>query len=224
MFWKYKAPLLTTRFTIYAIPALLLMSAGSVRAAEVNENPTYVPAASGQLLTQWTGSENLCHFGALTFQLYAGGRAVMFDATSMSDGVWQQNGQQITLWFGAGRVVYTGVVHGNGMSGTAQTGRAFWSWSVASVELDGTVDRPTSWVGGENLIGYGALTFQLYADGKAAMLDARAISYGAWQQNGQQITLSFDDGRVVYTGVVNGNVMSGSAQKGCSTWTWNLAR
>ena len=118
----------------------------------------------------------------------------------------------------------TGVVNGNRMYGTAQTGRETWSWNVGAAAFSTPIEPPTQWAGGENLYGYGNLTMQIYAGGRAVMLDARSISQGTWQQHGQQITLTFDFGRIVYNGFLNGNVMSGNAQNGCSAWTWNLQR
>jgi hypothetical protein len=76
------------------------------------------------------------------------------------------------------------------------------------------------WVGAENLTGYGRLSFSIGAGGRAVMVDAKATSEGTWEQNGNRVTLRFDDGRVVYTGVLNGTNASGTATNGRTTWSW----
>ena len=224
---------LTVRSRMLAniVPTILLMSAGWAHAAgpdatkaDANPPAAYVPSTSGHKLTQWAGSENLCNYGPLTFQLYAGGRAVMIDAQATTDGTWQQNGQQFTFRFSGGRVVYTGIKNGNTISGTAQNGTSWWSWSVAAAPFSTPIEPPTQWAGSENLWHYGQLTFQFYPDGRAVMLDRQAINQGTWQQNGQQINLQFDFGRVQYTGTLNGNTMSGTAHNDCSFWSWSINR
>jgi hypothetical protein len=78
--------------------------------------------------------------------------------------------------------------------------------------------------GSENLQGYSGLTFSLYSGDKAVMRDARSTEQGAWSQNGNQITLTFFGGTVVYRGVLNGNSISGSATNGRTSWSWGVSR
>ena len=75
-------------------------------------------------------------------------------------------------------------------------------------------------VGNETLAGYGALTFELHTGGKATMIDAKSTSQGTWLQNGDTVGLFFDNGRVVYSGTINGANASGNASNGRTNWTW----
>jgi Caspase domain len=84
-------------------------------------------------------------------------------------------------------------------------------------QLAGTV-----WSGSERLAGYGKLTFRLKANNRATMYDARDTMEGTWHQQGSQVTLRFDDGRVVYRGTLNGETLSGSASNGERRWTWSV--
>ena len=82
----------------------------------------------------------------------------------------------------------------------------------------------------ETLPGYGKLSFALYSNGRAVMTDANSTAEGLWRQQGDQYTLSFENGAVVYTGALNGATLSGSAtspsarQEGLKTWTWSVER
>src|SRR6266496_3534082 len=68
--------------------------------------------------------------------------------------------------------------------------------------------------GGENLQGYGALSFRFNAGGAATMYDSDGASSGRWQRNGNQVTLHFYNGKVVYQGTIQGDQISGSASNG----------
>src|SRR5207302_1506297 len=72
----------------------------------------------------------------------------------------------------------------------------------------------TVWSGSERLSGYGKLSFRLRANNRATMHDARDTMEGTWHHSGSQVTLRFDDGRVVYRGTLNGDTLSGSASNG----------
>lgn len=89
-------------------------------------------------------------------------------------------------------------------------------------------ERPRRFVGNENLAGFGKLSFDLYSNGVAVMIDAQATTEGLWRQDGNQFTLSFVNGAVVYTGTLNGTTLSGTAtspaarQQGVRSWNWNV--
>jgi hypothetical protein len=89
-------------------------------------------------------------------------------------------------------------------------------------------ETPRRYAGNETLPGYGKLSFDMYSGGRAIMTDAKSTSEGIWRQQGNQYTLSFANGSVVYTGNANGAVISGSAtspstrQQGTQSWTWNV--
>jgi hypothetical protein len=84
-------------------------------------------------------------------------------------------------------------------------------------QLAGTV-----WSGSEQLAGYGKLSFRLKANNRATMQDAQETMEGTWHQQGSQVTLRFDEGRVVYRGTLNGDTLSGSASNGEQRWTWSV--
>jgi hypothetical protein len=89
---------------------------------------------------------------------------------------------------------------------------------------------PTRWAGTETLPGFGKLSFALYPDGKVVMVDAKETSEGIWRREGIRYTLAFDDGAVVYTGVLDDATLSGTATspsartEAMRTWTWSVAR
>jgi len=93
------------------------------------------PVTSGTS-TVWTGSETLPGYGKLTFTTYQGGRAVMVDAKSTTQGIWRKQGSQYTLAFSSGAVVYTGTLSGAVLAGTATHAAArdnaakTWTWTV----------------------------------------------------------------------------------------------
>jgi hypothetical protein len=108
----------------------LASSAGNVPAAQVVK---VLPKEAPQ---RFVGAETLPGYGKLSFALYAGGRAVMTDAKSTSEGIWRQEGAQFTLSFANGSVVYTGALNGATLSGAAtspstrQEGVQSWTWNV----------------------------------------------------------------------------------------------
>jgi hypothetical protein len=86
--------------------------------------------------TKWVGSETLPGFGKLTFTTYPNGVAIMMDARSKTEGIWQQHGNHMTLAFANGAIVYTGALKGATLSGTAtspnsrEQGARSWTWKV----------------------------------------------------------------------------------------------
>ena len=90
---------------------------------------TLVDAGGGQAM-RWVGSEDLQGYGSLSFEMHAGGRAVMFDVKGTMEGTWHKAGQATTLRFDDGRVTYSGAVRSSTLSGTASNGRTTWSFNV----------------------------------------------------------------------------------------------
>ena len=99
----------------------------SVASNKAIQRPEVQP---GALPLVFTGNESLAGFGALTFEMFPGGRVVMTDAKGKSEGTWQQKGKQVTLRFAEGRVVYTGTMNDRNIIGTADNQTTGWSWSV----------------------------------------------------------------------------------------------
>jgi hypothetical protein len=89
-------------------------------------------------------------------------------------------------------------------------------------------DVPTRWVGTETLAGFGKLSFAMHAQGRVIMVDAKETSEGIWRKNGNEYTLSFSDGAVIYTGRLNGATLSGTATSPSApheplrSWTWSV--
>jgi hypothetical protein len=87
-------------------------------------------------------------------------------------------------------------------------------------------EAPRRFTGTETLPGYGKLSFALYSNGRAIMVDAKSSSEGIWRQKGALYTLSFANGSVVYTGTLKGTTLSGTAtspsprQEAMQSWTW----
>lgn len=105
---------------------------------------------------------------------------------------------------------------------------------VAANAIAAIQDRPvptpaagvagTTWSGTESLAGFGNLTFQFLADGKAFMIDAKQKVGGKWAQAGSQVTITFGD--CEYVGTVQGDKMAGKARftKRDMEWTFSLTR
>lgn len=83
----------------------------------------------------------------------------------------------------------------------------------------------TSWTGTESLQNFGKLTFQFAAGGKATMIDTAGVSNGTWTQNGNQVNIQFFNGKVTYSGVLNGNAISGNASNTAGAkWTFKVSK
>ncbi len=88
----------------------------------------------------------------------------------------------------------------------------------AAVRIAGSV-----WSGTESLAGFGKLSFQFDADGKATMFDAKAKVFGKWSQAGNAVTISFTN--CVYQGTLQGKSLTGMARytTGEANWTFTLS-
>jgi len=82
----------------------------------------------------------------------------------------------------------------------------------------------TTWVGSETLGGYGRLTFQFGGNGQVTMVDADGSSNGTYTIQNNNVTLTFYNGTVVYTGAINGSTMNGTAQNGEATWSFSVVK
>lgn len=80
----------------------------------------------------------------------------------------------------------------------------------------------TAWSGRETLVGFGPLTFEFEEGNNVTMIDARDTVPGTYKRNGAVITLSFDNGQVIYSGRINGKTMSGTARNPRTTWNWSV--
>jgi hypothetical protein len=84
----------------------------------------------------------------------------------------------------------------------------------------------TTWVGNENLPGFGKLTFVFHATGAATMIDAKGQTDGTFTQNGNEVTVNFQG--CVYQGRINGNSLTGngritSGNQAGQTWSFQVA-
>lgn len=102
--------------------------------------------------------------------------------------------------------------------------------SVDTPTIEETNPAPTpesrltgsNWVGRENLQGFGVLGFAFGANNQVVMIDAQGRSNGEWSMNGDEVTLSFRNGTVIYTGRLQDNVFRGTA-RGSRGNTWSFA-
>lgn len=79
--------------------------------------------------SEWTGSETLQGFSALTFQFKDQDKVTMIDAQGSWPGTYAQAGDKVTLKFFDGKVLYHGQIIGREMAGTAENAAAAkWSW------------------------------------------------------------------------------------------------
>lgn len=87
-------------------------------------------------------------------------------------------------------------------------------------------EAPRRYDGTETLPGYGNLIFAMYSGGRVVMTDAKSTTEGIWRRQGNQFTLQFSGGSVVYTGTLNGTTLSGRAtspssrEEAMQSWTW----
>lgn len=79
------------------------------------------------------------------------------------------------------------------------------------------------WAGSEALAGFGRLSFHFHPGGRAVMHDAAGAAEGTWQQNGNIVTMTFANGRVVYTGTLRGQSINGEARNDRTSWAFSVA-
>lgn len=78
----------------------------------------------------------------------------------------------------------------------------------------------TIWSGAETLSGFGSLTFQFESDGAAVMIDAKSTVQGTWTQNGNLVTIAFQN--CTYEGQLLGDVLSGTARYTVGAGAWGF--
>ncbi len=83
----------------------------------------------------------------------------------------------------------------------------------------------TTWTGRETLQGFGRLEFRFRAGGQVTMIDAKETSEGNYAVQGNTVTMRFLGGQVTYTGIIDGNIMTGNARNVQNiAWTFNVRR
>jgi len=83
----------------------------------------------------------------------------------------------------------------------------------------------TTWKGTETLGGFGSLQFQFERDGKAIRIDAKSTVNGSWTQNGNKVSVNFQN--CIYEGTIQGEVFTGTARyvaENGMTWTFSVTR
>jgi hypothetical protein len=89
---------------------------------------------------------------------------------------------------------------------------------------------PQRWAGAEELAGYGKIAFALYPDGRAVMTDVKETRDGVWRKADKRYTLSFNDGAIVYMGIVDSDTLKGMAMSPAPrtqemrSWSWQVRR
>jgi uncharacterized caspase-like protein len=114
-----------------SVPASLALARTKTDVARRTDEPRPAPPKTRErTVTVWTGKETLPGYGRLTLRLYPGNKVVMIDAKQTSEGEWERFGKLLTLRFDNGRVVYSGVLEGSSLYGTARNERTTWKWLV----------------------------------------------------------------------------------------------
>jgi HEAT repeat protein/S1-C subfamily serine protease len=97
----------------------------------------------GLAFTQWTGSQTLAGFGPLKF-LFLSRKGVnlvfMDDSRETSVGKFTEKGQELTLEFFGGDLVYTGTNNGTQFQGTAKDQISSWTFSVTQQPNNGRME------------------------------------------------------------------------------------
>ena len=77
--------------------------------------------------------------------------------------------------------------------------------------------------GGETPQNYGKLEFRFGGGGLVDMVDNDGTTPGQYSISGHSVTLRFYDGRVVYTGTLDGDILHGSGQTNDGrSWTFSV--
>lgn len=90
------------------------------------------PPGSSLVGTEWSGTETLQGFAALTFQFKDQANVVMVDTQGSWPGTFVQEGSKVTLKFFNGEVWYDGTIVGKEMGGNAFNKKgAKWTWTTS---------------------------------------------------------------------------------------------
>ena len=94
------------------------------------------------------------------------------------------------------------------------TGWVFDRQDIAGSEWVGQEDRPDS----------GSLRIVFVTPSIVLMLPAKGKVLGTWTKNGNDVTMRFRDGAVMYSGTLDGRSMKGTAEDGEIRWSWSVTR
>jgi hypothetical protein len=128
MYWQRTILLAALTIALTAAPAL---------AQTGPPEKTPPQPSSGLVGTDWTGSETLGGFGALTFQFRDQGKAIMIDTQGNWPGTFVQDAQEVTIKFFNGDVIYRGKITGKDMAGSAEN-KAGGKWTFKVSLKDGS--------------------------------------------------------------------------------------
>jgi hypothetical protein len=78
------------------------------------------------------------------------------------------------------------------------------------------------WTGFENLGGNRAMAFRFGANGQVSKIDDDGELFGRYRVWNGRLELSFGNGSLVYSGVLNGRTMSGVARTAEGTWRFGV--
>lgn len=82
----------------------------------------------------------------------------------------------------------------------------------------------SEWVGQEERPGFGNLKIVFASSSIVLLLPAKGKAIGTWTKRGNEVTLRFMNGGVVYSGTIDGRTIKGSAEDGQQKWAWSTSR
>ena len=82
----------------------------------------------------------------------------------------------------------------------------------------------SEWVGQEERPGFGNLRIVFATSSVVLLFPAKGKALGTWKKNGNEVTLRFMDGGVIYSGTLDGKTIKGSAEDGVQKWAWSVSR
>jgi hypothetical protein len=222
-------------------------STATENAPEVTEAPAtdagIVDVMSDMTGTTWT----LTYYDKAVSQQYtydltflAGGKLSNThpnDNTPDNDG-WEQAGNVVTIYFNDAYATYTGTISGNTISGTASNiVGSTWDWSAVLKGTGGTTGTADTNSDSDVTGTTWTMTYYDKAVGQEYTFDITFLPGGKlsnthpnestpdndrWEQQGATVILYFNDAYATYTGVIDGNTITGTATNVTgSTWDWS---
>jgi hypothetical protein len=82
----------------------------------------------------------------------------------------------------------------------------------------------STWRGGETLANYGRLTFRFGPGDTVEMIDTDGSQTGKYSRSGRSVMLRFYEGRVIYSGTLEDDIIYGSGRNGRTSWTFSVKR
>jgi hypothetical protein len=119
--------------------------AAQPRVGPSSADPVNMPTNASDTLmgSEWSGQEALENFGALTFHFTNPGQVTMIDAQGKWPGSYLQNGNQVTLAFFNGDVLYKGDIAGASMNGIAEAKKGGkWNFQVTRKNTAPVINLP----------------------------------------------------------------------------------